>query len=80
MALVMKAERTSETSVNFNQITRRQSSEDSHRHTYPHENLKPHQIKPVHIMKPCLLTINVNIKLPSKPRSLKLSLLFTFSN
>jgi hypothetical protein len=40
VALMMEAARTSETSVNFYQTTRRYNPEDSHRHTRRRENLK----------------------------------------
>jgi hypothetical protein len=39
-ALMIEAENTSETSVNFYQITRRSIQEDSHLHTRRRENLK----------------------------------------
>jgi hypothetical protein len=38
----MEAVRTSETSVNFYQATRRSDSADSHFHTFRRENLKFH--------------------------------------
>jgi hypothetical protein len=41
----MEAVITSETSVNFYQITRHNNPEDSHLHTRPHENLKSHKFK-----------------------------------
>jgi hypothetical protein len=41
-ARVMEAARTSETSVNFYQTTRRNNPEDSHLHTRRPENLKFH--------------------------------------
>jgi hypothetical protein len=40
MALMMEAARTSETLVNFYQITRRYNPEDNHIHTHRRENLK----------------------------------------
>jgi hypothetical protein len=40
IALMMKAERTSETSVNFYQTSRRYNPEDSHFRTHRRENLK----------------------------------------
>jgi hypothetical protein len=40
---LMKKASTSETSVNFYQITQRNNPEDSHLHTHRHENLKSHQ-------------------------------------
>jgi hypothetical protein len=42
IALMMEAASTSETSVNFYQIKRRNNSEDSHLHTRHRENLKYH--------------------------------------
>jgi hypothetical protein len=39
-ALMMEAARTSETSVNFYQTTRRYNPKDSHLHTHRRENLK----------------------------------------
>jgi hypothetical protein len=42
IVLMMEAARTSETSVNFYQTTRRNNSEDSHLHTRRRENLKSH--------------------------------------
>jgi hypothetical protein len=44
IALMMEAASTSETSVNFYQITRRNNPEDGHLHTRHHENLKSHYI------------------------------------
>jgi hypothetical protein len=41
-AVVMEAASTSETSVTFYQITRRNNPEDSHLHTRRRENLKSH--------------------------------------
>jgi hypothetical protein len=43
IALMMEAARTSETLVNFYQTTRRYNPEDSHLHTYSHENLKSYK-------------------------------------
>jgi hypothetical protein len=43
-ALMMEAERTSETLVNFYQTTRRYNPEDSHLHTHRRENLKSYLI------------------------------------
>jgi hypothetical protein len=40
MAMMMEAARTSETLVNFYQITRRYNPEDSHLHTLRRENLQ----------------------------------------
>jgi hypothetical protein len=40
IALIMEAARTSETSVNFYQTTRRYNPENSHLHTRRRENLK----------------------------------------
>jgi hypothetical protein len=40
IALMMEAARTSETSVNFYQTTRRYNPEDSHCRTHRRENLK----------------------------------------
>jgi hypothetical protein len=40
IALMMEEASTSETSVNFHQITRRNNTEDSHLHTRRYENLK----------------------------------------
>jgi hypothetical protein len=40
IALMMEAARTSETSVNFYQTTRRYNPEDSHLRTHRRENLK----------------------------------------
>jgi hypothetical protein len=40
--LIMKAARTSETSVNFYQTTQRNNPGDSHLHTRRRENLKPY--------------------------------------
>jgi hypothetical protein len=42
IALMMEAESTSKTSVNFYQATRRNIPEDSHLHTRRRENLKSH--------------------------------------
>jgi hypothetical protein len=42
IALMMKAASTSETSVNFYQITRRNNPEDSHLHTRRRDNFKSH--------------------------------------
>jgi hypothetical protein len=42
MALMMKAESTSETSVSFYQITRLNNPEDSHLHNRRRDNLKSH--------------------------------------
>jgi membrane-bound lytic murein transglycosylase MltF len=42
IALMMEAVRSSETSVNFYQTTRRNIPEDSHLHTRRRENLKSH--------------------------------------
>jgi hypothetical protein len=46
-ALMMEAARTSETSVNFYQTTRRNNPEDSYLHTRRRENLKSHSLKHV---------------------------------
>jgi hypothetical protein len=40
---MMKAARTSETSVNFYQTTQRYNPEDSHLHTRRRENLKSYE-------------------------------------
>jgi hypothetical protein len=40
IALMMEAESSAETLVNFYKTARRNMSEDSHRHTRRHENLK----------------------------------------
>jgi hypothetical protein len=45
IALMMEAENTSETFVNFYQTTWHNIPEDSHLHTHCRENLKSHQIK-----------------------------------
>jgi hypothetical protein len=42
IALMMEAESTSETSVNFYKTTRRNNPEDNHLHTRRRENLKSH--------------------------------------
>jgi hypothetical protein len=42
IALMVEAENTSETSVNFYQTTRRNNPEDSHIHVRRRENLKSH--------------------------------------
>jgi hypothetical protein len=42
IALMMEAERTSETSVKFNVTTRRYIPDVSERHTHRHVNLKSH--------------------------------------
>jgi hypothetical protein len=42
IALMMEAEITSETSVNFYQITQHNNPEDSHLHSRRRENLKFH--------------------------------------
>jgi hypothetical protein len=44
IALMMEAASTSETSVNFYQITRHNNPEDSHLHTRRRENLKSHKV------------------------------------
>jgi hypothetical protein len=44
VALMMEAAKTSETSENFYQITRRNDPEDSRLHTRRRENLKSHKI------------------------------------
>jgi hypothetical protein len=44
IAGVMKAARTSETSVNFYEIIQRNNPEDIHLHTRRRENLKSHKI------------------------------------
>jgi hypothetical protein len=44
-ALMMEAARTSETSVNLYQTTRRNITEESHVHTRRRENLKSHAMK-----------------------------------
>jgi hypothetical protein len=44
IALMMEAARTSETSVNFYQTTRRYNPEDSHLHTNRRENLKSYKV------------------------------------
>jgi hypothetical protein len=41
---MMEAASISETSVNFDQTTRRNNQEDSHLHTRRHENLKSHPV------------------------------------
>jgi hypothetical protein len=43
-ALMMEAVSTFQTSVNFNQITRRNNPEDGHLHTDRRENLKSHRV------------------------------------
>jgi hypothetical protein len=43
VAPMMEAARTSETLVNFHQITKRNNPEDSHLHTRRRENLKSHR-------------------------------------
>jgi hypothetical protein len=43
---MMKAASTSETSVTFYQITRRNNPAHSHLHTRRRENLKPHKLFP----------------------------------
>jgi hypothetical protein len=43
-ALMMEAARTSETSVNFYQTTRRYNPEESHLRNHSRENLKPYLI------------------------------------
>jgi hypothetical protein len=43
-ALIMEAVRTSETSVNFYQTTRRYNPEDSHLRTHRRENLKSYDL------------------------------------
>jgi hypothetical protein len=45
IALIMEAISTSETSVNFYQITRRNIPEDSHLHTRCRDNLKSHFVR-----------------------------------
>jgi hypothetical protein len=42
ITLMMEADSTCETSVNFYQATRRNNSEDSHLHTRRRENIKSH--------------------------------------
>jgi hypothetical protein len=42
IALMLEAERTSETLVNFYKTTQRYNPEDSHHHAYRRENLKSH--------------------------------------
>jgi hypothetical protein len=42
IALMMSAARTSDTSVNVYQTTRRNNPEDSHLHIHRRENLKSH--------------------------------------
>jgi hypothetical protein len=44
IALMMEAESTSETSVNFYQTTWRNVPEDSHFHNLRRENLKSHKL------------------------------------
>jgi hypothetical protein len=53
IALMMEAESTSETSVNFYQTTRRNNPEDSHLHTHRREkNLKYHNdVKSLYVLK-----------------------------
>jgi hypothetical protein len=48
IALMMEAARTSETLVNFCQITRCYNPEDSHLHTHRRENLKSYNFTNVH--------------------------------
>jgi hypothetical protein len=43
IALMMEAARTSETSVNFYQTTRRYNPEDSHLRTHRRKNLKSYE-------------------------------------
>jgi hypothetical protein len=43
MTLIMEAESTSETSINFYETTRRKFQEDNHLHTRSRENLKSHR-------------------------------------
>jgi hypothetical protein len=50
IALMMVAKSTSETSVKFYQITRRNNPEDSHLHTRRRENLKSHLKDLLHLM------------------------------
>jgi hypothetical protein len=45
IALMMAAESTSETSVNFYQTTRRNNPENSHLHTRRRENLKSYKLR-----------------------------------
>jgi hypothetical protein len=45
--IVVYRSRTSETSVNFYQTTRRNNAEDSHLHTCRRENLKSHKLRSV---------------------------------
>jgi hypothetical protein len=47
ITLLKEAESTSETSVNLYQITRRNSSEESHLYTRRHENLRAHNDREV---------------------------------
>jgi hypothetical protein len=49
--LMMEAARTSETSLNFYQTTRRYNPEDSHLHTRRRENLKSNGNEPYSIAK-----------------------------
>jgi hypothetical protein len=48
----MEAVKTSETSVNFYQPTRRNNPEDSHLHTRRRENLKSHKIFEIPLRAP----------------------------
>jgi hypothetical protein len=48
IALMIKAARTSETLVNFNQTTRRYNPEDSHLRTHRRENLKSYLFPFIH--------------------------------
>jgi hypothetical protein len=49
-ALMMEAVRTSETSVYFNDITRRYVAESCHLHTRRRENMKFHKDRDVHVV------------------------------
>jgi hypothetical protein len=48
---VIRAARTSETSVNFDQTSRRNIPEDSHLHNRRRENLKSQLMKPVYFQR-----------------------------
>jgi hypothetical protein len=51
IAMMMEAASTSETSVNFYQMTRHNNQEVSHLHTHRHENLKSQIRKCLHNSK-----------------------------
>jgi hypothetical protein len=51
---LMKAVRTTETSVNIYQTTRRYNSEDSHLRTHRRENLKSYQFQCINVSNPSM--------------------------